>query len=56
MNHNSNQSNILLKNKYLISSFIGGGSFGKIYKAIDVETKENLAVKIEKILKGKVNY
>jgi len=39
----------LLKNKFLISSFIGGGSFGKIYKAIDVETKENIAVKIEKI-------
>ena len=40
-------SNILINNKYSITKKIGSGSFGTIYQGIDINTKQQIAIKIE---------
>lgn len=41
--------NTIINNKYQIIEHIGQGSFGQIYKAINIRTGENIAVKTELI-------
>lgn len=38
---------LLISDKYQITKKLGAGSFGEIYFAYDVETKEEFAVKLE---------
>ncbi|KAJ5066902.1 casein kinase 1-like protein [Anaeramoeba ignava] len=40
---------LMVKNKYQLRHKIGSGSFGKIYKAINVKDKEKVAIKLERI-------
>ena len=39
---------LVVEGKYKITSKLGEGSFGKIFKGINVNTKEEIAIKIEK--------
>lgn len=41
--------NIVISNKYKILKKIGEGAFGKIFISEDIDTKEKVAIKIEKI-------
>jgi len=42
-------SNKLIANKYRILTKIGSGSFGSIFKGINIRTNEKVAIKIESI-------
>ena len=42
-------SNKLIANKYRIITKIGSGSFGSIFKGINVRTNEKVAIKIENV-------
>jgi len=42
------KNDILIKNKYVLESFIGNGKFGKVYKGFHKKTREPVAIKIEK--------
>ena len=44
-----NTEEIRIKNQFSFKSFdrLGGGSFGQIYKGINIKTKEEVAIKIE---------
>ena len=44
--NNKNKPVFLVENKYYIMSKIGGGTFGAIYKAINYESKEKVAIKL----------
>lgn len=48
VDNNSFQGFTIL-NRWKATRFIGRGSFGKVYEAIDINTKELYAIKIEKI-------
>jgi hypothetical protein len=39
----------IIANKYKLIKQIGNGSFGSIYKAVNIRTNENVAIKIELI-------
>lgn len=39
----------IIKDKYVIIKLIGSGSFGTIYQAEKIDTKEKLAIKFESI-------
>jgi serine/threonine protein kinase len=43
------QSDIILNNKYIIHKKLGSGSFGKVYLGQNIDTKEMIAIKTEKI-------
>ena len=40
--------NIIIANKYKITGILGDGTFGKVFKAENILTKNNVAIKIEK--------
>lgn len=40
---------MIILNKYKIINKVGNGSFGEIYKGINIRTKTNVAIKVEKI-------
>ena len=40
----------LVNERYEIIEKLGSGSFGKVYSAIDNQTKKKVAIKLEKIL------
>lgn len=42
------QNHPSLQNKYMIEDRIGGGSFGDIYSALNLESGESIAIKVEK--------
>lgn len=39
---------VAIENKFLVlmAKPLGGGSFGQIYKSVNIETKEEIAVKV----------
>ena len=43
----------ILFNKYKLLDKIGHGSYGEIYKGVNIRTKEYVAIKIENIQHGK---
>ena len=43
---NGKKDTICVANKYIIEKQIGKGSFGKVYKGYDKETKNNVAIKL----------
>ena len=43
-----------IENRYILGAMLGKGAFGKVYKAIDVETGKTVAVKQIKIVNGKI--
>lgn len=43
----------ILFNKYKLLDKIGNGSYGEIYKGVNIRTKEYVAIKIENIQHGK---
>ena len=44
---NSPFKNKKIFNKYKITNIIGKGSFGNVYKGINIQTKELVAIKVE---------
>lgn len=45
---------MMIGGKYQIGQKIGAGSFGEIYHAISLQSKEDVAVKVEKKLRRKI--
>ena len=45
---NTQKMSLVVEGKYKITSKLGEGSFGKIFKGINVNSHEEVAVKIEK--------
>ena len=41
-------------NRYILGDMLGKGAFGKVFKAIDVKTGTTVAVKLIKIVNGKI--
>ena len=39
---------IIIANKYKITGILGHGTFGKVFQAENILTKNNVAIKIEK--------
>ena len=39
---------VIIENKYEVTGILGEGSFGKIFKGININSKEEVAIKIEK--------
>lgn len=46
MNNNKN-NNFLIANKWQLEHKLGSGSFGDVYRAFTIQTKECVAVKLE---------
>ncbi|GMI13714.1 hypothetical protein TrLO_g2456 [Triparma laevis f. longispina] len=49
MSSSSLQAGIVLSNRYLILYKIGSGTFTSIYSAFDLQTKTNVAIKVENV-------
>ena len=47
------QPDHVIKERWKVLSKIGGGGFGQIYEAIDLVTKENVALKLESTKQAK---
>ena len=43
------EGKLIIGNQYKLKKKIGSGSFGEIYQCVHVKTKEEAAVKLEKI-------
>ena len=49
----TNSQDLVLDNRFQLIVKIGNGSFGSIFRALDLDTKDYVAVKIEKQRKNK---
>ena len=38
---------MLIKDKYMVFSQIGKGAFGQVFKGVDIESQEYVAIKFE---------
>ena len=45
--NNNHQNNILIANQWQLERKLGSGSFGDVYRALNIQTREHVAIKLE---------
>ena len=45
--NNNQQNNILIASQWQLERKLGSGSFGDVYRALNIQTKEHVAIKLE---------